>query len=245
MASASKPIRRIEVAWDRDRLQVVLPRSASPKLADLKTEISAITSIPYEQIKLVYCGMIMKDDRATLERFGLRDGSRVMLIGTKGGVPLQGDTPGQKQSSSHAGAREAQDQAARSRKQNEEDLSEGGLLKRIQDTVQGVRTDLLPEVEQFERSTLALGNAASAPSEQAVHPPTQNGTPAGVLTPPQLAFEHRKLSELLLRSLLTLDGVQVNSDMTRAARKAAVKEVQALLDRVDANWTKAKTLGVA
>lgn len=45
--------------------------------------------------------------------------------------------------------------------------------------------------------------------------------------------EHIRLSELLLQSLLRLDAIQTDGewDAARRERKAAVKEVQALLDR--------------
>ncbi|MCO5570191.1 hypothetical protein L7F22_023909 [Adiantum nelumboides] len=52
----------------------------------------------------------------------------------------------------------------------------------------------------------------------------------------KLALQHRKLSEFLLRALLTLDGIAVNTDETRKHRKAAVKEVQGHLDQVDEAW---------
>ncbi|CDW99497.1 hypothetical protein, partial [Sporisorium scitamineum] len=54
----------------------------------------------------------------------------------------------------------------------------------------------------------------------------------------QIADAHRRLSELLLRQLLALDSVNVNSDTTRQARKIAVKEVQSHLDRLDAAYSK-------
>ncbi len=241
----------------------MLPRAAQPPtLSDLKTEIAAITSIPYEQIKLVVGGLVMKEDKAQLARYGLKEGSRVMLIGTAGGI--QGDTVGQKEAST--AAREAQANAARLRKQKEEDQSEGGLLRRIGEIVNNVKTDLLPEVEQLSRSVEALAPQESeAETPDATSPadaekaqadasqPAANGAPAdsseqasslALLKPEQISLAHRKLSELLLRCLLSLDGVQVNSDTTRSTRKAAVRDVQALLDRVDAEWSKAKSLGV-
>ncbi|KAJ6594058.1 hypothetical protein B0H19DRAFT_1093588 [Mycena capillaripes] len=47
--------------------------------------------------------------------------------------------------------------------------------------------------------------------------------------------EHIRLSELLLQSLLRLDAITTDGewDVARKERKAAVKEVQALLDRLD------------
>jgi len=51
--------------------------------------------------------------------------------------------------------------------------------------------------------------------------------------------EHSRLSELLLQSLLRLDAVNCSDDQwedARKERKAAVKEVQGLLDRLDSAW---------
>lgn len=264
------------------RLQVVLAKDPQPPtLRDLKQEISTLTSIPYDQIKLVFSGMVMKEDRAPLPRYGLRDGSRVMLIGTAGGASSggpdrnpQADTIGSKTRPAGGAdeveqraeaSRQAQQQAARLKKQREEDQSESGLLKRIQEAVAGVESDLFPQIEHLEKSVAALTSqsvaASAAANTQAVPAAhTSSGAPSTeqpsqqqsdqppleqpLLTPPQIAFDQRKLSELLLRSLLTLDGIQVNSETTRTSRKAAVKRVQSLLDRVDSAWTRAKELGV-
>ena len=51
-------------------------------------------------------------------------------------------------------------------------------------------------------------------------------------------MEHRRLGEELLQSLLRLDIIALDGAWTsaRAERKAAVKAVQALLDRLDSGW---------
>ncbi|KAF8348295.1 hypothetical protein F5887DRAFT_1071924 [Amanita rubescens] len=50
--------------------------------------------------------------------------------------------------------------------------------------------------------------------------------------------EHSRLGELLLQSLLRLDGIATEPDWdhARRERKAAVREVQDLLDRLDGAW---------
>jgi hypothetical protein len=50
-----------------------------------------------------------------------------------------------------------------------------------------------------------------------------------------LAKERLRLSELLLQSLLRLDAITTDSEWeeARKERKAGVKEVQTLLDRID------------
>ncbi|CDS01900.1 hypothetical protein, partial [Sporisorium scitamineum] len=68
------PIRRIEVAWGRERLQIVLPRTAEPvTLGHLRHEIASITSLPYEKIKLIHRGLVMRDDRLPLTAYGLSE----------------------------------------------------------------------------------------------------------------------------------------------------------------------------
>ena len=56
----------------------------------------------------------------------------------------------------------------------------------------------------------------------------------------RIPYAQRKLSELLLRELLQLDGIPTDKDDIRTARKATVKEIQAYLDRVDAAWDTAQ-----
>ncbi|KAJ8696305.1 hypothetical protein PTI98_006184 [Pleurotus ostreatus] len=56
------------------------------------------------------------------------------------------------------------------------------------------------------------------------------------------AKEHTRLSELLLQSLLALDGLDTAkmTDDARLERKAAVNEVQDLLDQLDGAWREQK-----
>ncbi|PVG00412.1 hypothetical protein CPB86DRAFT_773843 [Serendipita vermifera] len=62
-----------------------------------------------------------------------------------------------------------------------------------------------------------------------------------------LQQEHTRLGELLLQSLLRLDAITPESDWedARAARKAAVKEVQADLDKLDVSWKAARANGIS
>lgn len=227
------------------RLHVSLPRAAQPPLlSDLKHELASITSIPYQQLKLVHQGLVLKDDRAPLPALGVREGSRIVLIGTPGGVQT-GDRPGARASGAQAPGAQQAAGGQRRKKEEEEDNSEAGLLKRIKEAVEGVRRDLVPDTEQFEKDvqTLPSKDAAPAAAESANAPtaPAQGPTPA---TSAALTQSHRRLSEMLLRALLSLDAVAVNSEKTRASRKEAVREVQGWLDRLDAAWGLAKERGV-
>ena len=56
--------------------------------------------------------------------------------------------------------------------------------------------------------------------------------------------EHARLGELLLQSLLRLDAISSDGDWedARRERKAAVKEVQALLDKLDDAWSSSNSV---
>ena len=53
-----------------------------------------------------------------------------------------------------------------------------------------------------------------------------------------LEYEHGRLGELLLQSLLRLDLLTLDGSWTEARqeRKSAVREVQVMLDRLDGSW---------
>lgn len=89
--------------------------------------------------------------------------------------------------------------------------SEQSLINTISSELANVRTELLP----------SLNTLLATPRED---------------TPLQQK-EYRRLGELLLQALLRLDALESERDWidARNQRKAAVKEVQALLDRLDAS----------
>ena len=53
-----------------------------------------------------------------------------------------------------------------------------------------------------------------------------------------LEYEHGRLGELLLQSLLRLDLLTLDGSWAEARqeRKSAVREVQVMLDRLDGGW---------
>ncbi|KAJ7924970.1 hypothetical protein B0H13DRAFT_2315034 [Mycena leptocephala] len=87
--------------------------------------------------------------------------------------------------------------------------TEQAIISTIQTELATVREELSPAVDHL---------LASAAAKQTPRPK-----------------EHIRLSELLLQSLLRLDAIVTDGewDTARKERKAAVKEVQALLDRLD------------
>ncbi|KAK0521231.1 hypothetical protein OC842_006848 [Tilletia horrida] len=255
-SSSAAEIRRVEIIWGKQHLQIVLPKAVQPPtLRNLKDELVTFTAVPLQQQKLIFQGLRLKDDRAPLSAYGIREGSKLTLIGTAGGVPEEQAAP------VIPPGRLAAEEAERARRVRDADDSEEGLLRRIEQTLKGVEEDLKPEVEQLEREITtsrnptpsattegprpgATSTAASAPSAQPTSTAAASQTPPPSSSPldaKQISALHRKLSELLLRALLALDTIPVNSDTQRVARKSAVRTVQSYLDRVDQAWESYKT----
>lgn len=94
--------------------------------------------------------------------------------------------------------------------------TEKHVITQIESELDKVRTGLLPSVDKFLDS---LSNQTIAPGDG-------------------LDQEHKRLGELLLQSLLRLDAIHAESEWEQARkdRKAGVREVQALLDRLDTGW---------
>lgn len=94
--------------------------------------------------------------------------------------------------------------------------TEKHVINQIETELDKVRIGLLPSVDKF---------LESLPNNSAV---LGDG----------LDREHKKLGELLLQSLLRLDAIHAEGDWEQARkdRKAGVREVQALLDRLDSGW---------
>ncbi|KAF8236533.1 hypothetical protein L208DRAFT_1251830, partial [Tricholoma matsutake] len=85
--------------------------------------------------------------------------------------------------------------------------TEQSVVSAIQSELNGVRNTLLPDLDSF-------------------------------LQDPTRDLEHRRLAELLLQALLRLDAVvpEATWEDARKERKDAVREVQAMLDRLDDAW---------
>lgn len=63
------------------RFNVPIPSPATTSLSQLIATLAAETSLPQDQLKLVYKGAVLKDTALTLEQYGLQDGSLLVLVG--------------------------------------------------------------------------------------------------------------------------------------------------------------------
>lgn len=95
--------------------------------------------------------------------------------------------------------------------------SEQSVVATIESEMNGVRNNLAPSLEAFASYLEHTGQQPISPAHEK---------------------EHARLGELLLQSLLRLDGITTEGEWedARRERKGAVKEVQELLDRLDDAW---------
>ena len=126
--------------------------------------------------------------------------------------------------------------------------TEEGTILAIRAELEKVRETLVPDVDAFVRalvpSVLALEGSGrapgygSGPSHAYAH--AESAPPHTELSLPESTpTDHTRLSELLLQSLLRLDALHVSGvdwPEARVQRKAAVREVQGVLDRLDGAW---------
>ena len=236
--------------------------------------------MPVSRTKVVFEGLLLKDDRVALIEYGLNTGSRVFLVAddqparpaqaaggmtgphaqpaqqpaapTMRAVPQAGQGPPQPFPSASAqpaavpgaqpagaappvngGFASAGAPPMQQQQQSEpaaEPHPDAQALAAVDRVVTRCRTELLPELVQFEQTIAMLPPAP---------PGTVLGNDApgpGLVPPKRIPITQRKLSEYFLRELMSLDSVAVDSDEIRISRKAAVKEIQGYLDRVDTAW---------
>lgn len=151
--------------------------------------------------------------------YGIKAGSTIALVG--GGEPIK---PPSKPSS----------QAEKAPRTEESTISQ------IRTELDKVRSTLKPDVDSFLSALSPAGAAAHVgPEPTAVAPPkAASAAGSGPQRAADFAQEHVRLGELLLQSLLRLDAISAEGEWetARRERKGAVKEVQALLDRLDGGW---------
>lgn len=229
-AAQTADVEWLDVVLGKQRYQVALPDIDEPlALRHLRQELSAVFSIPAERLIVVFQGMMLKDDRVSLQDYGMMTGSRIHV--------LVREPPSQQpsQPASQPASQQLRGDAAPPTAGPAEDEKHLRVIEQVAHTC---RAELVPELERFEETIRALpeappGTHQSAPEQDAVTTP--DAIPAQ-----RIPYAQRKLSELLLRELLKLDGIPTEKDDIRTARKATVKEIQEYLERVDTAWDMAQ-----
>lgn len=229
----------IHVKWDREILHFPVPPPET-KLGKLRTDLAEYTHLPLGSFKLIHAGAVMKDDSAPLTAYKIRENSTIALIG--GHSLPSASTPAP---------------PARPQLKVKEPPTEQSTITAISFELDRVRTTLVPDVDALV-DALTPSAATTASSPTSAPTPTSGSTPtqsfsstaqapyfpshptSASYTSKPTSSDHTRLSELLLQSLLRLDAMHLaGSDWpeARAERKAAVREVQGVLDRLDGAWS--------
>ncbi|KAG6378271.1 hypothetical protein JVT61DRAFT_13983 [Boletus reticuloceps] len=214
----------IHVKWDRDVLHFPLPPLTTP-LGQLRADLAAYTQLPVESFKLVYKGAVMKEDGAPLSTYKLKENATIALIG---GHTLSSET------SSTSATAAAPRMPNPKTKSTSTPPTEESTIVAIRHELERVREMLVPDVDAFVQ---ALASSTGNGDENG----NAGGVPESHPGPKATPLDHSRLSELLLQSLLRLDALHVSGlgadwPDARVQRKAAVREVQGVLDRLDEAW---------
>lgn len=206
------------------RYNIPIPQPNLTPLSTLLATLSQQTSLPLDQLKLIYKGAVLKDPSLTIASYGITDGSALVLVGKEGSVPAAtSSTPPPKPPTANA---------------------QGpirGKVKQPETDSEGVLTDW---IKNLVRNTLEPLQASIATFVSYTSPKATN-RPAQIPAFEVLQREHARLSEILLRGLLDLDNVEIRSGWTEARkeRKEGVKRIQNELTKVDEAWGERKKLG--
>lgn len=170
-------------------------------------------------MKLIYKGAQMRDKSLTLSAYGVTDGSLITVVGSNESVP----------SAPSATPTPPPQQPVKKKNKQPETDNEQVLTDWIHNYVAGVVDPLEAAVHTFVSQTS----------------PKATNRPKHIPPFDALQKEHARLSEMLLRGLIDMDGVEIPSAWTnaRAERKAGVKRIQGDINKIDEAWGDRKLLG--
>jgi hypothetical protein len=198
------------------RYNIPIPSPSTTPLSQLRATLSAQTSIPITQLKLVHKGAVIKDYTLTLSSYGITDGTQLVMIGKEGELPTETPAP--------------RPQVVKKKNKQPETDTESVLVDWIRSLVNSTLDPLQASIATF------LSYTRVAKEGEQLNQPRQ------IPKFDVLQREHARLSELLLRGLLDLDGVEIPSEWqdARKERKEGVRRVQGELTKVDDAWTEKK-----
>ncbi|KAI9351424.1 hypothetical protein BDR26DRAFT_929874 [Obelidium mucronatum] len=189
---------------------------------DLMTRVNVLGQ---EDFKGSY--VMMKDHSASLQHYGIKNGSKIMMLGdveTRPSVTKQAPTgpipsgPTGSSSSIHTMT------------------PEEAALHKLSEIDATLTSQTIPLVEEY--MTTAIDYTSQLPSET---------TSLDAVQKKKVKDAHARVSELILQVLLKVDGVKVpeGDEVVRMRRKECVKKCNALLDRVDSMKEKVKEFEAA
>lgn len=190
-------------------------------IPDPTTPVSAIrqsladyTGLPYDGFKLIHKGAVIRDDNAPIAAYNITTSSVLQLIPTN-----------------HEEHYQYQQQQQQPQQQQPVQVAppttsgaESAVLHTIHTELATVRSSLTPALNNLLLRVSSSNQATSDKDRK----------------------EFLRIGELLLQSLLRLDAIVPDRewDTARAERRAAVKEVQGLLDTLDDTVTARRAEGL-
>ncbi|WWD16025.1 hypothetical protein CI109_100450 [Kwoniella shandongensis] len=216
----------IQVKWGRERFNIPIPQPSITPLSTLLHTLSSQTSLPLSSLKLIHKGAVLKDSSLTLSSYGITDGSILVLVGKDGDIP---SAPTPSSSSSSKASTAGGGQTIKKKPKQPDTQTESVLVDWIRSLVSSLIDPYIPSI-----ATFVSQSSPKATNRPAHIPPFEI-----------LQKEHAKLSEMLLKALLELDGVQIPSGWNdaRQERKNGVKKIQGELNKVDEAWGERKRIG--
>jgi len=164
------------------RFNIPIPNPSTTPLSTLQATLSAQTSIPQHQLKLIHKGAVLKDPSLTLSSYGLTDNSVLVLIGKEGEVvPTAPPT--------------SAPQVVKKKNKQPETDTEQVLVDWIRNLVNSTLDPLQVSIVTFLSYTRARKEG------EEVNRPKQ------IPKFDVLQKEHARLRELLMRGLLDLHGI--------------------------------------
>lgn len=229
------------VTWQKERLEVTMdPQEAT--LGMLKAYLSKCTDVPMDKMKVMHSGAIMKDDKRKLSDYGVRHGSRLMLIGEKQKQQEVAPLPRYQVLCARIdgivnSVRELQ-QALVNFKQ---------LAQHLHPNRQAELQPLWQAMDTAHQQVLTFQHAESAPqiSIQTSAAKLRVGQASALylsplekdhMTEKQLVMTYRFIAESLMCLILDLDGIPTEEDPTgvvKLHRKQGVQCIQAIATAVD------------
>jgi hypothetical protein len=152
--------------------------------------------------------------------YGIEDGNTIHIIGAR---DIPATKAPQNSPVNSTPAQTAVTTANSIKKQSSS--TETDLIALIHSELNSIHSSIGPALKSFIES-LKTSNADCSLSQR-----------------PDMEFEHKRLGELLLQSLLRLDALSPDGEWTdaRAERKKAVKVIQTMLDQLDSTWREARS----
>lgn len=201
----------------RTRFNIPIPQPSITPLSTLLATLSNQTGLPLDSLKLIHKGAVLKDSSLTISAYGITEGATLVLVGKGGDIPAPPTT-----------APKPTATPVKKPKQPQTD-QESILVDWIKSLASSLLDPLVPSIAMFISYTS----------------PHATNRPAKIPAFEVLQKEHARLSEMLLKALLELDGVDIPSGWTEARkeRKESVKRIQGELNRVDESWGERKKIG--